>query len=286
MRIVHTLALVACLAPALCAPSGAAEALVTGNGGTLALGSNWGPYETYGGTSFRWVDNDAEFVLRGGSGVAHVWIGCEGGPSLAQRTFPLRVLDGSRRQVDHIVCDGKDRRAEMLLPLGGAGAQYVLHVDGGGKRVAGERRILNFRVFSLDDGRGVASGADVVDARTGVRLGAGWYPVESFKGQTFRWMDGDGRIFVSADRAVRGSLRMLLEVGPSLGSRQAAVDVRDARGRTLLHTTLFGRGVVLVPVQLQPGENELVVHVTSPNKPAPHERRILNLRLFNAVALR
>ena len=84
----------------------------------------------------------------------------------------------------------------------------------------------------------------------------------------------------------RGSLRMLLEVGPSLGSRQAAVDVRDARGRTLLHTTLFGRGVVLVPVQLQPGENELVVHVTSPNKPAPHERRILNLRLFNAVALR
>jgi hypothetical protein len=286
MRIVRTLATVVCLLASSGAPSGAADAIAGGNGGILSLGSNWGPYETYRGASFRWVDNDAEIVLRSGSGEARVAIACEGGPSLGQRTFALRVLDGSRRQVDHVVCDGAGRRAEMLLPVDNRGARYVLHVDGGGKRVPGEARILNFRVFSIDDERG-GSGADVVDGRSGVRLGAGWYPVEHDKGQTFRWMENDGRLFVSADGATHATLRMLLEVGPSVGARQASITVRDGGGHTLVQTTLAGRGVVTVPLQqLRPGENELVIAAAGANKHVPRDPRILNLRLFDAAVRR
>ena len=286
MRIVRTLASVVCLLALCGAPSRAADAIAGGNGGTLSLGSNWGPYETYRGASFRWIDNDAEIVLRGGTGEARVSIACEGGPSLGQRSFALRVLDASRRQVDHVVCDGAGRRAEMLLPVDARAARYVLHVDGGGKRVAGERRILNFRVFSIDDERGGSTG-DVVDAHSGVRLGEGWYPVERYKGQTFRWMENDGRVFVAVDGATHATLRMLLEVGPSIGSRQAAVTVRDGHGRALVHLTLAGRGVVTVPLaQLQPGENELVVATTGANKHVPRDPRILNLRLFAASVVR
>jgi|ERR1700681_201358 len=286
MRIVRTLAAAVCLLALCCAPSRAADAIAGGNGGTLSLGSNWGPYETYRGASFRWIDNDAEIVLRGAPGEARVAIACEGGPSLGQRSFSLRVLDGSRRQVDHVVCDGAGRRAEMLLPVDARSARYVLHVDGGGKRVPGERRILNFRVFSIDDERGGAGG-DVVDARNGVRLGEGWYPVERYKGQTFRWMENDGRMFVAVDGATHATLRMLLEVGPSIGSPQAAITVRDRRGRTLLQTTLAGRGVVTVPLQqLQPGENELVIATAGANKHVPRDPRILNLRLFGATVAR
>jgi hypothetical protein len=279
------LALAVCLAALSFSPARAADAVKSGNAGTVSLGSNWGAYETYRGASFRWVDNDAEIVLRGAAGVARVTIACEGGPSLGQRTFALRVLDAQHRQVDHVVCDGPDRRPEMLLPAGRGDTRYTLHVDGGGKPVPGERRILNFRVFSLDDGRGGGT-ADVVDPRSGIRIGDGWFPVERFKGQTFRWMANDGRLFVSADRAMRATLRLLLEVGPSVGSRQADVTIRDRRGRTLLRTTLSGRGVVSVPLQLDQGDNEIVIGVASRNARVPNERRILNLRLFGASVQR
>jgi hypothetical protein len=286
MRLVWMLAFVALALPMFSRPATAADAMVSGDGGSLSLGSNWGAYETYHGVSFRWVNNDAELVLHGGTGEATVAIACEGGPSLGQRSFALRVLDTARRQVDHVMCDGADRRTEMLLPRSGGDARYRLHADGGGKSVPGERRILNFRVFTLDDGRGGPSATDIVDARSGVRLGQGWYPVEHYKGQTFRWMAGDGRIFVGADRSTRASLRVLVEVGPGVGSRQASIWVRDRHGRELLRTTIEGRRAVTVPVPLEPGDNEFTISVASRNQRVPGEPRILNLRLFSAAAVR
>jgi hypothetical protein len=286
MRTARTLALVATLPWYSALAAGAAEVVAGGNGGILSLGSHWGPYETYRNVSFRWVDNDAEIVLRGGTGETRVAIVCEGGPSLGRRSFPLRVLDAAGRQVDHIVCNGADRRAEMLLPVGASATRFSLHVDGGGRRVPGEQRILNFRVFSLDDELAAAGGRDVVDPRGGVRLGDGWYPLEHYRGQTFRWMAGDGRVFVTADRASRATLRLLLEVGPSLGSRVAPISVHDRHGTVLVRTTLKGRGIVTVPLQLEAGENEFVVRVASPNARVPSDPRILNLRLFDAAARR
>jgi hypothetical protein len=285
MRIVRVLALVAGLVALAGAPSAAGDAIPRGNGGTLLLGAHWGPYETFGGTSFRWVDNDAEIVLLGGSGEAHVRIACEGGPSLGRITFPLRVFDGALHQVDHVVCGGAARPAELLLPFGGARTRYVLHADGGGRRVAGERRILNFRVFSLDDGRRGTLG-DVVAPRSGLRIGTGWYPVEDYNGEVFRWMHGDGRLMASSDRAARATLRLQLEIGPSVGARSAQISVRDGRGRIVYHTTLAGRSAVAVPVELDRGRNTFTIAIASRNRRVPHDPRLLNLRLFGAALAR
>jgi hypothetical protein len=281
MRSVRAVLFTVAMIPLLSSTARAGDAVASGNGGTLSLGSNWGQYETYHGESFRWVRNDAEIVLGGGSGEARVAIACEGGPSLGRRTFPLFVLDASHRQVDHVVCSGAGRRTEMLLPSGAAPVRYFLHVDGGGRPVRGEQRILNFRVFGLDDLRGAAA-ADVVDPRSGVRLGAGWYPVEHYKGQTFRWMDGDGQIFVGASGATRGALRLLLEVGPSVGAPSASLTVRDRRGAAVFVSVLKGRAAVTIPVQLEAGENAFTLAIASANKPVPADRRRLNLRLFGA----
>jgi hypothetical protein len=285
MRIVSLVALAA-LVPLLSSGARAADAVASGNGDTLSLGSNWGPYETYRGASFRWIDNDAEIVLRAGAGESRVAIACEGGPSLGRRSFPLRILDASHHQIDHVDCNGADRRTEMLLPTGAGVTRYVLHVDGGGRPVPGERRILNFRVFSIDDERSAQGGGDVVDPRSGVRFGDGWYPVERYKGQTFRWMENGARVYVASDRATGGTLRMLLEVGPSVGAPAASVSVRDRHGRVVLRSSLRGRSVLAVPLQLEPGENEVTLDVQSANKPVPNDRRILNLRVFSASAQR
>ncbi len=288
MRIASVLVVVLASVALTNAPSAAADAVVAGNSGNVSLGAKWGPYESYRGSSFRWVDNDAEIVVRGGAGDVRVAIACEGGPSLEQRSFPLRVLDSAHRQVDHVVCDGPARRPQMLLPGSSADTRYYLHVDGGGKRVPGENRVLNFRVFHLDDGGpgGGAAGGDVVDGRAGVRIGDGWYPVERQNSQNFRWMSNHGRLFVSSDRPARATLRMLIEVGPSVGTGQAAMTIRDGLGRTLIRTMLSGRGVVLLQTQLERGENQFVIDVESPNKPVRGEHRILNARLFNATVIR
>jgi hypothetical protein len=276
MRIPGILAFVAMLAPLAPAPCAAADAIGSGNAGSLSLGANWGPYESFRGTSFRWVANDAVIVLHGAPGEARIAIVCEGGPSLQKPEVFLRVLDTARRQVDHVMCEGPGHPTTMLLPATGGDTRYVLHVDGGGKRVPGDRRILNFRVYDLDDG------SDVTAPRGGVRLGAGWYGVEHFNAQTFRWINGDGHLLVTSDRPGRAFLRLLVEVGPSVGSSHAVTVLRDRQGHVVQRSTLVGRTVWVVPLQLGRGEADYTIGVTSANKPVPGDKRILNLRLFGA----
>jgi hypothetical protein len=286
MRFLRSLALGACFA-ACALPAAASDAIPSGHTGTLALGANWGAYETYKGVSFRWVDNDAEIVLQGGSGEVPLAIACSGGPSLGQETFPLRVLDRDRRQVDHVMCMGRDHPGSLLLPVAGGETRYVLHVDGGGRPVPGEKRILNFQVFSLDDTRPGAAGGDVVDPRNGVQLTDHWFPIEHFKGQTFRWMDGNGgTIVVHDDRAQPATLRIVAEVGPSVGAKSTDLAVRDAGGKTVFRTTVSGRRVLLVPVHLNRGDTAFTLVVSSRGLHVPGDRRILNLRVFSVAALR
>jgi hypothetical protein len=281
MRIVCCLAVVAGLLAQGTAATAGSDAIPHGDGGMLTLGAGWGPYERFNGTSFRWVANDAEIALRPGTGETSVTIACEGGPSLRTLVFPLRVLDPSRRQVDHIVCAGAAHPVQMLLPLAPGGTRYVLHADGGGKRIATVGRTLNFRVFSLSDDRVEPAGA-VIDPRSGIRLGSGWYRAERFGGENFRWMQRAGHLVVSSRTGGPATLRLQLEVGPSVGSPGTQVAVGDTQGKTLYHGTLQGRGVLAVPVQLHPGDNEFVLSVRSLERPVARDPRRLDLRIFGA----
>ena len=288
MRLLRTLAV--CVVPlALPAAALGADAVASGNGGNVALGKNWGPYETFGGRSFRWVGNDAEIVVRDARGSAVVTIACEGGPSLGQPSFFLRALDASRRQVDHVKCAGAGNAVQFFLPANGAESRYVLHVDGGGRAAGSDKRILNFRVFSLDGGGNAPAGGDIVDARNGVRLGNGWYGPEHFSGQTFRWLNGsDGRFFVTSNRELETKLRLLVATGPSIGTRDTTVTVHDASGKSLGSTKIADpkNHTIEVAVHLKPGENEFGISVQTQNKPVPHDPRHLNLRVFSIAALR
>jgi len=287
MRIQSTTGfLVAALTFALLAtgPVRAANVIPKGNAGSIALGSHWGAYESYRGTSFRWVDNDAQIILQGPPGIVHVMIECQGGPSLGNLAAPLRVLDAHGQQVDHVVCAGPDHPVTMLLPRGRGQTRYALHVDDGGRPVKGEPRILDFQVFALDDRPGSDESAAVADAGSGVRLGDGWYPVEQYRGQTFRWMNGDGRITVTAPQAGRRTLHLDLAVGPSVGGARTTLSVRDSQGHEIAHTSIAGRQSVDIHVPVQSGANAFTLRVASAERPVPHDARHLNLQLFSAKA--
>ena len=253
-----------------------------GNVGSIALGSHWGAFESYEGASFRWVDNDAQIILQGPPGIVRVAMECEGGPSLGNADPAVRVLNVHGQQVDHVVCAGPDHPVTMLLPRGVGQTRYDLRVDGGGHPVKGDPRILNFRVFALDDRPGSDESGEVADAGSGVRLGVGWYPVEHYRGQTFRWMNGNGRITVAAPRAGRATLHLDLAVGPSVGSARTTLVVRDSRGREVARTAIAGRQSVDIHVPVQSGANMLSLKVASAERSIVRDPRHLDLQLFSA----
>jgi hypothetical protein len=283
----RTVFLIAMLFALSALPARAADAVAGGNGGNVSLGKNWGPYETFGGASFRWIANDAEITVRG-SGLAHVTIVCEGGPSLGAGAFPLRVLDTSGRQVDHAQCMGNGHPAQLVLPVSGS-TRYLLHVDGGGHPVAGDPRTLNFRVFSLDAGGSApGGGVDIVSAANGVRLGEHWGAIEHYGDQTFRWIAGnDAQLDVSAKRDLTTRMRILVAIGPSVGAASTGVELRDAHGKVVNATTVRGVQALIVPVALHAGDNPFTLHITTTkNVSVPHDPRKLNLRVFSIAVLR
>jgi hypothetical protein len=285
VRFFTTLAFAGCLIAASVPPAGASDAVALGSSETIALGRNWGPREAYRGDTFRWVGNDAEITVRGARGEASLRIACEGGPSVGRLDVPVRVLDMAGRQVDHVTCGGKNRPGQLLLPLDGSPAHYVLHVDGGGRRIARESRVLNFRVFSLTDDVRDTAGSDIVDPRGGVRIGDRWYPLERYGGQSFRWLNQDATMVVDSSSDRRASLRLVVEVGPSVGSARTTLALSDASRRTILRRTIGGRTTVDVPVDLRRGASAFTIHVDSRGARVPGDIRILNLRVFS-IALR
>ena len=126
-----------------------ARADIVGPG--IVLGQGWYAYETYQGAHFRWVDDDARFTIPAPKRrLAYVMIRAEGGPGLGTTTFPLRVLDASGRQVDAVQVTATQPQQLLILPVRpGVANTFRLHVDGGGKHVGKDPRILNFRVFRI-----------------------------------------------------------------------------------------------------------------------------------------
>jgi hypothetical protein len=117
---------------------------------TLRLGEGWYAREEWQGQVFRWVNNDAAFTARATrSADPRLSLELEPGPGLGQAPFVLKVLDPQGRQVDAAEVRAR-QTVQLFLPLAaGQEGLFVLHVSGGGRRVAADPRILNFRVFRL-----------------------------------------------------------------------------------------------------------------------------------------
>lgn len=119
---------------------------------------------------------------------------------------------------------------------------------------------------------------DIASAADGVHLGSGWYPLEHYEGQTFRWVNNDAEITVCPAPA-HGKLAMELEPGPSLGSRRLIVDVRSLAG-TAQRIDVSGHRIVSIALAKEVPQT-LLLHVQSRSLPVPHEKRTLNFRVFS-----
>ncbi len=114
------------------------------------FGPGWFPVERDGKQRYRWVENDAELVVRpAGRSARRLSFDLEPGPGVGFQPFLLEVLDGAGKAVAQLRIP---RRMFMHLHLapGEEEQRFWLRVAGGGLKVAHDPRdprILNFRVF-------------------------------------------------------------------------------------------------------------------------------------------
>jgi hypothetical protein len=104
------------------------------------------PLERHAGSSFRWVHGDASVDIVQGHGDT-LTFDAESGPGLESKRFLLHVLGPDGQNVTSAEIAS---RTNVRVPLERFenGASLTLHVEGGGRRVEGDPRTLNFRVFA------------------------------------------------------------------------------------------------------------------------------------------
>jgi hypothetical protein len=276
------------IAAVLVAAAATAPALDIASSG-IVLGSGWYGLETDRGRQFRWVDNDAAFTIEAPtSRLVYLNIAAEGGPGLGSTSVTLRVLDAQGRQVDAVLISAQQEQQLLILPVTAGGSTFRLHVDGGGKRAGKDSRRLNFRVFTLTFPgtrpapvavrQPVQSGPDI--ANNGVLIGYGWYPLEHFKGATFRWVNNDAQLIVEAPKDEHAQLRLSVETGPGMSQRPFELFLRDAGGHAVGSARVGDLTNLYFTVDLRSGKNAFLLHADGGGKSTPHDPRTLNFRVL------
>jgi hypothetical protein len=117
----------------------------------LFIGLNWHSLETaYQGPRWRWMDRNAQIVVTRPSGRTRaLLIDLTPGPGFGGRPADLIL----RNDAGDVVATADIKAAGPVLfdiPLPTAtGTIYTLDTKGGGDSIAGDPRVLNFRVFAI-----------------------------------------------------------------------------------------------------------------------------------------
>ncbi len=115
--------------------------------------------------------------------------------------------------------------------------------------------------------------------KAGVGFGEGWYPLETYDGQTFRWANNDARIAVRARKAK--SAWLVLDVEPGPGERGPGVlHFLNGAGRELGAFTITQRQIVKFPLSALDRSQSYVLHIDGGGARVPSDPRILDFRVF------
>jgi hypothetical protein len=115
----------------------------------------------------------------------------------------------------------------------------------------------------------------------GLFVGDGWYPLETFRDRTFRWVANDAALIVTRPSGNAQALHLDVEPGPGLGLQPFTLQVRDEQGQTVGQVDVRGRETVTVTLPLTAGaDRTFKLHVEGGGQPAPNDPRTLNFRVF------
>jgi hypothetical protein len=180
-------------------PPEASRMDITADGPVLALGKGWYPVETEREQRFRWSSERSEFRLAVLDEAPYKFmLHVEPGPGVELKPFLLSVFSADDKPIRRVQVVGRERVSLDIPALKPGIHKFTLRSEGGGKRLATDPRSLEFRVFEF---RAVRGELDV--APPAVQLLKGWYPLETFNGETFRWVNNDAIVTVPAGQSSR-----------------------------------------------------------------------------------
>jgi hypothetical protein len=125
--------------------------------------------------------------------------------------------------------------------------------------------------------------ADIVASTRDVALGDGWFPLESYRGQQFRWAENDVTVNVAVLDSVQTLLVLVVEVGPGLGGNPLELTARLDDGTSLGTVKIKTKGPASFPL---PPDSPRAYRVTlsvrgGGKKTGYNDPRILNFRAFS-----
>ena len=114
-----------------------------------------------------------------------------------------------------------------------------------------------------------------------ITIGQGWYPVESYMQQTFRWVANDAQLIIRTPTGTRRTMSLDIEPGPGVGLQPFTLHVLDEQGRTAAVAEVKGREIVQITLPIIQGQEAVFrLHVEGGGLPTPNDPRILNFRVF------
>ncbi len=251
-------------------------------GDGIILGSGWYPLEHYRGLTFQWSRNDAEITACPDANDRTLAVLMEPGPGVGSKPFRLTITGNHGDQRSMIV-----RGREYVKIDVGANVPaetFVFHAQTRNLPTPGhDPRILNFRALDVVLGSSIADcSRDVVHDASPLALGSGWYPLESFGGERFRWVNNDAQITLTSAQPRPFTIEADVEPGPSLGGSPLSITVRGQNGRTLASSApVPGRSFVTLALPAEPANTRLTLSVRSKNVRVPNDPRMLNFRVFD-----
>ncbi len=244
--------------------------------GPVLLGRGWGALEGPQGGRFREAAGVACVELRSTTAA---------GASLETELEPLPAA-GTTGAVFDLLAEDKqiaERRVdgrstlEFPLPAGLRGGTQLCLVSPQPAQAAQQAPPTRaFRAYSIigpEDTRRQESG-DIVEWP--VRVLSGWYPIEKWEGETFRWINTDASIYIP-----RGMHRLEMEIalGPGLAGKPLQAELVDNRGRRIAAFTATKREVIRL--DLPAGTHgRLMFRVKNKGVLFGIDPRILNFRVF------
>ena len=248
----------------------------------VSVGAGWYPAETYQGERFRWVNNDAIIqVDPRPSGAGPLQLDVAVGPGLGGAPLTLRILDEHGTQVQAAQIQSRGI-VKLFLPEKKARASYRLHAEGGGAKIPNDPRILNFRVFKIGyQNEFSPAPADIVQGSSVLKLGSGWYPFETYKGESFRWVNNDAAFVVTPQKSAVVRLDAELEPGPGVAGAPLYLSLINSAGHPVQTVEVQKRQNVEFVLPVAPGKSEAFrLHVNGGGHSIPGDPRTLNFRVF------
>lgn len=125
---------------------------------------------------------------------------------------------------------------------------------------------------------------DIAAQNSGVFLGRGWYQVEQYFGQRFRWVGNDAEVTVKPPSDKAKILTFDLEAGPGVAYKPFLLQVLDEPGALIGESRVEKRSVIRLQLSFRAGERRTFrLRVVSGGLRTAYDPRILNFRVFRCA---